>query len=366
MADQRQGGIAWTQETWNPIRGCSKVSEGCRNCYALDMAARFCRPGQPYEGLVELPGVEADGFPRKTHRWAGMVRLVPEHLEDPLRWRRPRRVFVNSMADLFHESLSFEQIDRIFGVMASACHHTFQVLTKRAARMAEYLDQDRRALWAQAGANGNDQVFDRIHLGARGLPNVWLGVSVENQRAADERIPLLLQAPAAVRWISAEPLLGPVLLDNGESSWFSCSGAEGREAGVDCCESFSVFGHHFHGIDWVVCGGESGPKARPMNSGWARGLRDQCAAAGVPFLFKQWGEWLGGDVDSRKGKMICHPTSLEEAVGRIFWTNPGAPAVHIWGAKDHYWDVASARVGKKAAGRVLDGLIHDGFPEVEP
>lgn len=311
MGDQRNGGITWTEETWNPIRGCSKVSTGCANCYAEAMAARFCGEGMPYAGLVTPGG-----------QWNGKVRFVCGHLEDPLRWRRPRRVFVNSMSDLFHEDLPFDQIDRIFGVMAAAYQHTFQVLTKRAGRMAKYLQEDRRGLWASAGANGDDQVFDRIHLGPRALPNVWLGVTVEDQAAADQRIPALLHVPAAVRFISCEPLLGPVNLRE-VAPW--------DDFFTDCLDTPDPTCR----VHWVIAGGESGPRARPMHPDWPRGLRDQCAEAGVPFLFKQWGEW------------IHHPTGLSFP-GCDLRFFPSLGTFH--------------RAGKKTAGRLLDGQLYNAYP----
>lgn len=231
MSDQRKNGIAWTDETWNPLRGCSKVSAGCRNCYAETMAARFAGPRQPYEGTVE------------RGRWNGQIRIVPEKLGEPLRWRRPRRVFVNSMSDIFHESVPFEYVAAVFGVMAACPQHTFQVLTKRPARAVEffrwlatadvpypslpnYPDHVRqrsvccRYAWALPphvwprvseciGLHPDDAVL-AAQSGRWPLPNVWLGVSVEDQTTADERIPHLLQCPASVRWVSYEPALGPV------------------------------------------------------------------------------------------------------------------------------------------------------------
>jgi protein gp37 len=284
MSDQRDGGIAWTDETWNPIRGCSRVSEGCRHCYAVRMAARFCGPGQPYEGLIRWPmdllHEDASGPPR----WNGVVRLVVEKLADPLRWRRPRRIFVNSMSDLFHEELTDWQIAAVFGVMAAAPWHTFQVLTKRPQRMKDWFT------WVDVMAKRCERVFPddsqgwrsqhivtsrARHYGAPSsvqpsgdawpLPNVWLGVSAENQAAADERIPLLLECPAAVRWVSAEPLLGPIDVN-------------------------TVL------LDWVVVGCESGPGARPMLLDWVRSIRDQCADADTKFFFKQAME---GDLDGK-------------------------------------------------------------------
>ena len=245
--------IAWTEKTWNPIRGCSKVSLGCRHCYAEAMGARFSGPGLAYEGLVE------DGH------WTGTIRLVPEHLEEPLRWRRPQRVFVNSMSDLFHENLTDREILQVFDVIyrgISQRGHTFQILTKRAPRMQDFLSRLRVDL-GDGGrvflAEGADAPGTPLALQ---LPNLWVGISVENQAAADDRIPLLLGTPAAVRWLSMEPLLGPVDLSG-----------------------FGTF------PEWVVVGGESGHHARPLDPQWVRALRDQCQEEDVPFFFKQWGEW---------------------------------------------------------------------------
>jgi len=355
MADKSK--ITWTEATWNPIRGCSKVSSGCKYCYAEEMASRFCGPGAPYEGLI------TDGH------WNGTVHLVQKHLDDPLRWKRPRRIFVNSTSDLFHESLAFEDIARIFGVMAARPEHTFQVLTKRAARMLEFFQ------WLKAKGdepNPFDKTrttermavlmakFDMVNreerFGPWPLPNVQIGVSVENQAAAEERITLLRQVPAAVRWVSFEPLLGPVDLDR-EYLALACGGSYPFPMLEDRHRTKLV-----DLLDWVVVGGESGSHARPMHPDWARGLRDQCAEAHVPFLFKQWGEWIGAEYDGAKGKVICQTADPEERVGRIFWTNPGCPRTHVWGPRDHYWDHASARVGKKSSGRLLDGKLHDEYP----
>lgn len=294
MSDQRDGGIAWTEETWNPIRGCSRVSEGCRHCYAERMAARFSGPGQPYDGLARSTP--------SGPRWTGKVRLVEEHLADPLRWKRPRRVFVNSMSDLFHEALSNEQIAAIFGVMAAAPQHTFQVLTKRAKRMRE---------WFVGGARPNIAVYDAAAEIVAGdwskmpsdmaktrssggawwpLPNVWLGVSVEDQATADARIPHLLETPAAVRWVSYEPALGPVRFDHldadaaGHAEWCQIDALTGRhtDMGRPCPDAPSR-------LDWIVIGGESGPGARPFDVAWARATIAACRAAGVPCFVKQLG-----------------------------------------------------------------------------
>lgn len=236
--------IEWTDATWNPIRGCSRVSEGCRNCYAERQAARFSGKGQAYEGLVRI----ANGHPQ----WTGKVEFVERHLMDPLRWKEPKRIFVNSMSDLFHEGVSNDWLNRIFGVMAKAQQHVFQVLTKRPERMRSYMHD-----WKPV-----ETVF----------PNVWLGVSVEDQKTADERIPLLLQTPAALRWISAEPLLGEIQLPE---EAFVCPANEPHP--ICPC------------LDWVVVGGESGPGARPMDIEWARSIVAQCEERSVPVFVKQLG-----------------------------------------------------------------------------
>lgn len=293
--------IQWTDETWNPVRGCSRVSSGCDNCYAMGQAHRFSGPGKPYEGLTTIRRGKVD--------WAGMARLVPEALEQPLRWKRPRRIFVNSMSDLFHESLSNEEIAAVFAVMAAAPQHTFQVLTKRPRRMKEWFAWVEQTCQAIEGAEnqsrpsgGEGQMLQAFahESGLTGplwrkskpeswpLPNVWLGVSVEDQAAADKRVPLLLETTAAVRFVSAEPLLGTIdftRLANGSFSpfsalqrWTSGRRLDGTEAGPQNT-----------GIDWVIVGGESGPGARPCNVEWIRSIVSQCKAAGVPAFVKQLG-----------------------------------------------------------------------------
>jgi protein gp37 len=355
MADRTK--IEWTDATWNPIRGCTRVSEGCRNCYAEVMAGRFSDPGQWGHGLaqrVALPGGGTD------HRWTGKVELVDAALDLPLRWRSPRRIFVNSTSDLFHEKVPDEWIDRVFAVMALAPQHRFQVLTKRPERMRRYLSgaAQRRIVGLYAdrlAARGRgdlriitlfDIACDRIGLVAEfadadivprlrdrplragwPLPNVWLGTSIEDHSTADDRIPHLLATPAAVRFLSAEPLLGPVALDmilTPEMGLYALSGIRSDGSGPS---GFSKGPR----IDWVICGGESGPGARPMHPDWARSLRDQCARDRVPFFFKQWGEW-----EPRRG-FAC-PDDLP----RDGW---------------HHFDpeCSMRRVGKKNAGRLLDG-----------
>ncbi|WP_339037388.1 phage Gp37/Gp68 family protein [Bradyrhizobium symbiodeficiens] len=241
--------IEWTDATWNPIVGCTIATPGCTNCYAMRMAARL-------ESMGTVPHYA--GSTRRLNGkavWTGKLALAPDDLVvAPLRRRRPTTYFVNSMGDLFHEDCPEQWIDRVFGVMAEAKQHTFQVLTKRAKRMRDYLTA-RRAL---------------------PLPNVWLGVSAERQKEADERIPLLAAAPAAVRFVSAEPLLGPINLRQ------ACDAATKSAA---TRRSSDVKG----AIDWLIVGGESGPRARSMDPEWVDSLRLQCEVADVAFFFKQWG-----------------------------------------------------------------------------
>ena len=225
MSDKSR--IEWTDATWNPVRGCTKVSPGCKHCYAETFAERFRGvPGHPFEQGFDL-------------------RIVPEALELPQRWREPRLVFVNSMSDLFHEDIPLEYIQRVFRVMADAPRHQFQVLTKRAVRMAELAPKLTFA------------------------PNIWAGVSVENQRYTS-RIDSLREVPALTRFLSIEPLIGPI-------------------------ERLAL-----KGIHWVIVGGESGPGARPMDPAWVRTIRDQCVKQRVPFFFKQW----GGVRKSRTGREL--------------------------------------------------------------
>lgn len=308
MADRTP--IEWTDATWNPIRGCTRVSEGCRNCYAEVMAARFSDPGQWGHGLAErvrLPGGKID------HRWTGNVQLVDTALDLPLRWRKPRRIFVNSTSDLFHEAVPHDWIDQVFAVMALAPQHTFQVLTKRPERMRAYLQRAFSVhCWGIAAfAAGRTKRDDElIHMGVRNpLPNVWLGTSVEDQATADARIPHLLATPAAVRFVSAEPLLGPVDIEK-------------AKVASNPCDTLIP-------LHWVIVGGESGPGARPMHPDWARSLRDQCVTAGVPFFFKQWGEFAP--------RMVAN--NIYDELTEQPW-----------------------RFGKRAAGRILDGRTWDQMP----
>jgi len=323
-------GIEWTEATWNPIVGCSLVSPGCTNCYAMGVAARLL------DGNPKAPHYAGTTQPSKGGPvWTGKVALAPEHiLEQPLRWSRPRVIFVNSMGDLFHEDVPGHWINQVFAIMALCPQHTFQILTKRADRMHEWCTWPSRkrdidgTIWSQLGTPWGSKIK---HGGnwqcTYPLPNVWLGVSAEDQRRADERLPILVQTPAAVRFVSAEPLIGPVDLSrwlaveniklNGKPHWTERTGEVPQ-------------------IGWVIGGGESGKGARPMHPDWARSLRDQCAAADVPFFFKQWGEWV---TELQSPEDIVLPSSSRRQNG-----------VQVW------------RAGKKAAGSLLDGREHKDMP----
>ena len=292
--------ISWTDATWNPVRGCTRVSEGCRNCYAEKIAARFSGPGQPYEGLAKRVVVKSGpGQFGNDARWTGVVREVGgDTLTDPLRWKKPRRVFVNSMSDLFHEALSDEAIDRVFAVMALAPRHTFQVLTKRPERMRAYMNDRGHHDKIAASWNWNDhdkRGADNRNAGLWPFPNVWLGTSVEDQATADARIPLLLETPAAVRFVSYEPALRPVdftRLGHNAVNRNALTGMLDGPGGTTLCRDA------LPGLDWIIIGAESGPNRRPFQEDWARSARDACQKAGVAFFFKQNHDIFGKKVET--------------------------------------------------------------------
>jgi len=309
--------ISWSDAVWNPLVGCSRTSPGCENCYAETFAHRLEKMGQSrYRGLTVLG--------KQGARWTGEVRQVPEVLGAPLRWRKGKRIFVNSMSDLFHEKVPFEYVAAVFGVMAACPQHTFQVLTKRPERALEYFrwvekrgedglrlfpddPQDwriRQLLHVEARRRGADLSAARHqnHGGPWPLPNVHLGVSCEDQAAADERIPILLKCQAAVRWVSAEPLLGPIDFDMGRCEAhdreFVGTGEHGEFCNECAADGFSgelSYGHWLDacadvdqpGISWVVVGGESGPGRRECNPAWIDSVVGQCTEAGVPVFVKQ-------------------------------------------------------------------------------
>jgi protein gp37 len=334
MADK--SAIEWTDATWNPIRArniktgktgwhCEHATTGCEFCYSEDLN-KWIGTGLPFK-----PG----------HRKDVELFLDEAMLTQPLRWKKPRMIFVCSMTDLFADFVDPRWLEKMFAVMGECddkgLGHEFQILTKRADRMRTWISARGYTYW------------NSRRLGPEAWParNVWLGVSAERQEEASERIPLLMQTPAHVRFISAEPLLGELKLKHlwhAESKeWFDALGGFAENCG----------GRRWIGkLNWVISGGESGPKARSSHPHWHRSLRDQCAAAGTAYLFKQWGEWA--------------PSTPEAAAGnpRSGWKALGAYP-HVAKADELYQEAGAefiARVGKKAAGRLLDGVEHNGFP----
>ena len=325
--------IEWTDATWNPITGCTQISEGCANCYAKRNA----------EGRLRGKyGYPADDPFRVTFH--------VDKIDQPLKWSRPRKIFVCSMGDLFHEDVTDEMLDDVFDVMALASHHTFLILTKRPERMKEYLfmlpdrigygdvfceavreiDQDdpdftgavmnrwvKKALSVEAGVEN----IAKLEQGFP-LPNVWLGVTAENQQRADERIPVLLQIPAAKNFVSVEPMLGPVDI----SEYLLGERGHASEAPM------------LSPLDWVICGGETGANARPLHPDWVRGLRDQCQMAGVPFFFKSWGDW--------------YPNWSEMSRDDIDYDKPHVSVGRL----------SFVHCGKKQSGRLLEGRTWDEEP----
>ena len=347
--------IEWADATWNPIVGCQIVSPGCKHCYAMGQAARIERMAAGVGRATHYAGTTQ---PSKAGPvWTGKVALAGDDaIAAPIRWRRPRRIFVNSMGDLFAEGVTDAMRDRVWAVMACSPWHTFIVLTKRPAAMRAYVEAllgERLLAWAetpvqhQTGIRPLIELVDAAVLNGP-LPNVWLGVTAEDQERADERVPWLLETPAAVRVLSYEPAIGPLDL---------------RHVGDDCFDALRSFtedevvaqwGETFPGgqprIDWVIVGGESGrgPNIRPMHPAWARQVRDDCAAAGVPFFFKQWGEWAPAkDV---------HAEAEQSAVNGEF--HGGGDFIASCCCSEGDRDGDMRRVGKRAARGELDGVVH--------
>lgn len=309
--------IEWTDATWNPVTGCSVVSPGCTNCYAMKLAGTRLQHHPSRAGLTR----DTKAGPV----WNGTVRFNEEWLTQPLAWKRPRMVFVCAHGDLFHEDVPDAWIDRVFAVMALAPQHTFQVLTKRAGRMRAYLSRHRWHLWAAAGRAIDAHRWENLPPIMGGdctpLPNVWLGISAEDQARADERVPDLLSTPAAVRFVSAEPLLEPI-------SFETICARDG--SAHDSLRGWAWGADHAAKLDWIIVGGENGP--RDMRAEWAQSIRDQCSAAGTAFFFKQWGSHI--------------PAGQTMANGKV-WA-PGC------GTRLH--------ATKGITGRLLDGVEHNGMP----
>lgn len=279
--------IEWAEATWNPVTGCTKISAGCKGCYAERMTRRFWKnwgcspPPNHFE-----------------------VRLHPDRLDQPLRWKKPRMIFVCSMSDLFHEDVPDDFILKVYNVAQDAPQHTYQWLTKRPERALEFHRKRLRGDW---------------------VSNIWLGVTAENQETADERIPLLLEIPAAVRFVSVEPMLEPVNLAGPLGVKYLCYPGDPPLAMWPVPSP----------LNWAIVGGESGPGARPMNPSWARSIRDQCKKAYIPYFFKQWGEFRPAE--------------------------PGERIDHVFDRDGPDFEIMS-RVGRKKAGSLLDGVEHKGFP----
>ncbi|OSQ33992.1 DUF5131 family protein [Thalassospira sp. MCCC 1A01428] len=359
--------IEWTKragtkgETWNPIRArnkstggvghfCTKVSAGCQNCYAADFQKRF-------KNTVRYAAQDADQVEIYLHEPV---------LMQPLLWKKPRTIFVCSMTDLFYEGHPLEWIMQIWAVMALCPQHTFQVLTKRIARASDMLGGI-----SPKGDHAMCRAINEIPYGLgdrRGslempLPNVWLGTSVEDQATANERIPVLLETPAAVRFVSAEPLLGPVdltSLDGGYHDGVRLIIDGLTDTALDAYDNIGgIFGAK---LDWVIVGGESGRNARPMHPDWARSLRDQCKAAGTPFFFKQWGAWA-----AQVGATYEISDDLE--ISKYLWKEWNGEAWEDWPhpqwCDDLDPDQSVVKVGKKTAGRLLDGVEHNEWPPID-
>lgn len=364
--------IEWTDESWNPIVGCSVVSPGCTNCYAMRKGHRLAHisygESKGAHGLTHYRGLTkvTNGNPV----WTGAIRKAHDGLFlKPLKWRKPRMVFVNSMGDLFHEAIPDALIDQVFAVMALCPQHTFQILTKRAQRMRNYMAQadDPEGDYFERLSDAAVAIADSPcagHVADMDWPpkNIWLGVSAEDQRRADERIPVLLDTPAALRFVSAEPLLGAIDLTsicNGNYFINALDGYKYHDTEDSCANE------DCNRLDWVIAGGESGPGARPPHPHWFRYLRNDCVKSGIPFFFKQWGSWAPVDEFDPSGDSIYHLDGPKAGDLRV-------PSTAV-GLDGRCGDVADDlipptevlyRVGKKLAGAKFQGVEHRAFPEI--
>lgn len=356
MADSM---IGWTGKCWNIIGGCTNESTGCLNCWSRKLVGTRFRENPRYDGLTVVRG---DGKPH----WTGKISLFEDRLEEPMHWRKPQLVFVASQADLFHPGVPEEFIDRAFAIMALCPHHTFQILTKRPQRMREYLSDEHEVQERIATALG--KMLDGQWIWNEGkrfrnriermiglfygyetesdedtgeeydvqsaetvwpLRNVWLGTSTENQETFDKRAPELLDIAWPVHWLSIEPQVGSIVIPD----------------------------NYLRELEWIVLGGESGTGARPMHPDWARSVRDQCEATGIPFFFKQTGEWLGWQ--HQWGPFW--KSIRGDEVDSHAWPDITGEEPEGWIA-DLHDDVVYQWVGKKAAGDILDGKRYQQFP----
>lgn len=295
--------IEWATETLSVSVGCTKVSSGCRSCYAERMSYRLACMARADIKAGRDPGRKRyylDVVDMSTGKWNGKIVLIPEALEDPLRWRKPRRVFIDSMSDLFHDGVSWSHLNDVFNMMINGVpRHTYVILTKRPERMCDFLNATR---WMNRGLLEGP------------TKNAWLGITAENQEWWDKRKDALFAPSAAVHWVSYEPAIGPLVFSDDDLAR----------------------------LDWVVCGGESGPGARPMDPDWARSVRDQCQDAGVKFFFKSFGEFV----------TIPHAYDLGIELSVVEAMNANTIGRGF------------VRIGKKHAGRILDGRTWDEYPEV--
>jgi protein gp37 len=382
MADGTK--IEWADATVNAINGCSVTSPGCTHCYAMKLAGTRMRDHPTRQGLT----IESKAGPV----WNGEVRLHKPALLQPLSWTKPRRIFWNAHGDTFHPNVPWEWTAKVMAAAFLSPQHIHMILTKRADRMNAWFD----TLATEGYAEDFSAIIEDLAESAGiecdypewtlPLDNVWLGVSVEDQTRADERIPDLLDTPAAVRFLSCEPLLGPVDLTDltlRVRPEEEPSGLAGLDAltGVhwDAHDTIvGIYGNPDPRIDWVIAGGESGPGARPMHPDWARSLRDQCADADVPFHFKQWGNWAPVcEMDEQLLEDIYHPAPKHSAEAsrrcKVDQCVLHADGTRFNGKqmyeREAFWQGKGAmtmfEVGKKRAGRLLDGVEHNGMPEVQ-
>ena len=387
MADRTA--IEWTDATWPIVQGCDPVTHGCTHCYVPSILWRHAHNPDP---KISTPVVGLAEKHKGKVRFTGKVALREDRLDWPLRWRRSRRIFVPSHGDPFHKAVPDSFIAEIYAVMICAVHangHTFQVLTKRSDRARTLLADE--GFWDEVDAFVAGIIAERVdplHRRSDDLratvdrygpdnppPGIWLGVSIEDQATADARIPLLLDTPAAVRFVSAEPLLGPI--DFGR---FMPRVHHHPNNDLSTPENRAAIGAIIHAatrqlgpcLDWIIVGGESGDRARPMSAAWARSIRDEAEAAGVPFLFKQWGSWI--DADHWLAQLAPHQMRI--LVDGAPW-RPAQPLnfsdaeilAKATGNRRfiHHSDGASMiQVGKAAAGRLLDGREWSEFPEARP
>lgn len=319
--------IEWTDATWNPMVGCEDVSPGCANCYAKRSIWRLQHNPNP-----KIAAANAGLTKRLSNGrigWTGAVNCLPDRLDAPLHWKKPKKIFVNSQSDLFHKDVPDAFIDDVFATMTEAHWHTYQVLTKRPERMAHYMNS-RTGKWY------------------RGYPqSVWLGTSVENQETADERIPWLLQTPAVLRFLSCEPLLGPLKLFQ-YLNWPKCT-CDGEYAP---CEECDALGPRTD-IGWCIVGGESGPGARPAHPDWYRSLRDQCQNADVPFFFKQHGLSLA----ESQFASFSTDRAIQDCFKRSYDMYEGGKRSFLAHGERFY------PMSKEDSGHLLDGVEHFNWPE---